>query len=153
MAQKADVSQILDKVSKGSKTSKAELEAVASAAESLRDEFFTQAEYAEEGSTPKLIDMENFEDCRDKTLWFVGLVPERASTKSELDRVASGAASLRDQFLAYAFEEINTTPPRSEKFEKVKACLSAMTELLMKHGFVTVGEVQLMWLKIQQVEA
>jgi len=144
---KADVSQVLDKVSKGSKTTKAELRAVADAAEALRDQFVTEA-FSESAD----IDVENLEDCRSKLLALLSAVPEEPETPEEFEAVALTSSILRDEFLRFAFSEVKRLPPGSEALAKLKACLGAMTELLMRHGFVTVPEVQLLWYTMQQVE-
>lgn len=149
MASKVDVSKVLDKVSKGSKTTKAELQAVAAAADALRDQFVTEA-FTDEAED---IDVDNLEDCRSKLLTLLFPIPEEPETSEEFEAVALTASMLRDEFLRFAFSEIKTLPPHSEAFARFKACLSGMTEILMKHGFVTVSEAQLLWLNIQQVEA
>ena len=76
MAQKVDVSKVLDKVSKGSKTTKAELQAVAAAADALRDQFVTEA-FTDEAED---IDVDNLEDCRSKLLTLLFPIPEEPET-------------------------------------------------------------------------
>jgi hypothetical protein len=73
-------------------------------------------------------------------------------SKGELEAVAHAGASLRADFLDEAFKAINTLTPRTVDFEGFKKCLKSMTDLLMKHGFVSIPEIQLLWIRIEEVE-
>jgi hypothetical protein len=76
---------------------------------------------------------------------------ERAS-EIQLEKVGEAAAALRDEFLKDAFQAAGTLTPRTNDFEAFKNCLKTITDLLMKHGFVTASEVHLIWMRVEEVE-
>lgn len=73
-------------------------------------------------------------------------------SKSDLEVVGEAAAGLRQDFIYDAFQAIGRLTPHTVEFEGFKNCLKSMTDYLMKHGFVTIQEIQVLWLKIQEAE-
>ncbi len=73
-------------------------------------------------------------------------------TKAQLETAATAAARLRAEFLQDAFRAIGTLTPHTTDFEAFKNCLKSVIDLLLKTGFMSVSEAQLIWLRIEEVE-
>lgn len=73
-------------------------------------------------------------------------------SKADLEAVAQSAAALRQDFIQEAFKSIAQLTPGTADFQGFKNCLSSMSDYLMAHGFIRVSDMQLVWLRIQEVE-
>jgi hypothetical protein len=74
------------------------------------------------------------------------------ASEAQLQKVGEAASALRDEFLKDAFQAAGTLTPHTPEFEGFKNCLKTMTDLLMKNGFVTPSEIQLIWIRVEEVE-
>lgn len=73
-------------------------------------------------------------------------------SKAELEAVAKASAALRQDFLQDAFRAIGNLTPHTTDFIGFKNCLKSMTDFLMARGFVTIGEIQALWMTIEESE-
>lgn len=76
----------------------------------------------------------------------------KGASEAHLEKVGEAAAGLRDDFLRDAFQAAATLTPYTAGFEAFKNCLKSVIDLLMRHGFVSPSEIQLLLLKIEERE-
>lgn len=74
------------------------------------------------------------------------------TSKADLEILGEAAASLRSDFLRDALRATQNLTPRTADFEAFKKCFSSMSDFMLKHGFVTVNEIQVVWMRIEEVE-
>jgi hypothetical protein len=70
----------------------------------------------------------------------------------ELEVAAAAAVGVRRGWLREVADALGEIPPRTPEFLVFKKCLQSVGMLFVQHGIVSAGEMQAMWMTIEEME-